>query len=109
MVAGGVEWGETVAEAAQRELGEETGLLAKPAGGVEVVEYVYALTEEPADRRHQYDPSVAEVEVTCFHVGASTNGNQGSTGSTTVTVGARLARRSSSCVGPRPLRHCGRS
>ena len=70
MVAGGVEFGETVAEAAQRELEEETGLLAKPAAGVEVVEYVYPLTEEPADRRNQYDPSVAEVEVTCFHVGA---------------------------------------
>jgi dATP pyrophosphohydrolase len=70
VVAGGVEFGETVAEAAQRELEEETGLLAKPAAGVEVVEYVYSLTEEPADRRNQCDPSVAEVEVTCFHVGA---------------------------------------
>lgn len=59
-----------VAEAAERELREETGLLAKPAAGVEVVEYVYPLTEEPADRRNQYDPSVAEVEVTCFHVTA---------------------------------------
>jgi hypothetical protein len=35
-----------------------------------VVEYVYALTEEPADRRDQYDPSVAQVNVTCFHVTA---------------------------------------
>jgi 8-oxo-dGTP pyrophosphatase MutT (NUDIX family) len=51
-------------------LEEETGLLAKPAAGVEVVEYVYRLTEEPAERRNQYDPSVAEVEVTCFHVAA---------------------------------------
>jgi 8-oxo-dGTP pyrophosphatase MutT (NUDIX family) len=57
VVAGGVESGETVAEAAERELREETGLLAKPAAGVEVVEYVYPLTEEPADRRNQCDPS----------------------------------------------------
>jgi 8-oxo-dGTP pyrophosphatase MutT (NUDIX family) len=70
VVAGGVEVGETVTEAAQRELEEETGLRAEPAGGVEVVEYVYSLTEEPADRRSQYDPSVAEVEVTCFQVTA---------------------------------------
>lgn len=70
VVAGGVERGEKVADAAERELREETGLLAKPAAGVEVVEYVYPLTEEPADRRNRYDPSVAEVEVTCFHVDA---------------------------------------
>jgi len=70
VVAGGVEPGETVREAAARELLEETGLLAKPATGVEVVEYVYPLTEEPADRRHRYDPSVAEVEVSAFHVTA---------------------------------------
>ena len=70
VVAGGVEPGETVAEAAERELREETGLSAKPAAGVEVCEYVDPLTEEPANRRNQYDPSVAEVEVTCFHVTA---------------------------------------
>ena len=56
--------------AAARELLEETGLRAEPATGVEVVEYVYALTEEPADRRHRYDPSVAEVAVSAFHVTA---------------------------------------
>jgi 8-oxo-dGTP pyrophosphatase MutT (NUDIX family) len=54
IVAGGVEPGEMVREAAARELLEETGLLAKPATGVEVVEY----------------PSVAEVEVSAFHVTA---------------------------------------
>jgi 8-oxo-dGTP pyrophosphatase MutT (NUDIX family) len=70
VVAGGVEPGETVAEAAERELREETGLSAKPAAGVEVCEYVDPLTEEPANRRNQYNPSVAEVEVTCFHVTA---------------------------------------
>jgi hypothetical protein len=38
--------------------------------GLGQVEYVYPLTEEPADRRKQYDPSVAQVNVTCFHVTA---------------------------------------
>jgi hypothetical protein len=37
---------------------------------VEVVEYVYALTEEPAERRAMYDPSVAAVTVTCFRATA---------------------------------------
>jgi 8-oxo-dGTP pyrophosphatase MutT (NUDIX family) len=68
VVAGGVEPGETAVEAAERELREETGLSAKPVIGVKVVEYVYLVTEEPADRRNQYDPAVAEVDVTCFHV-----------------------------------------
>ena len=31
---------------------------------------MYPLTEEPADRREQYDPSVAEVTVSCFRAGA---------------------------------------
>ena len=35
-----------------------------------MIEYVYPLTEEPADRRNLYDPSIAQVEVTCFHVTA---------------------------------------
>jgi dihydroneopterin triphosphate diphosphatase len=69
VVAGGVELGETVAEAAQRELQEETGLLANPAAGVEVVEHLYSRTGEPASRQNQHAP-VAEVEVTCFHVAA---------------------------------------
>jgi 8-oxo-dGTP pyrophosphatase MutT (NUDIX family) len=70
VVAGGVEPGETVPEAAERELREETGLAAKLGAGVEATEYVYSLTEEPADRRNLYDPSVAEVAVTCFRVTA---------------------------------------
>jgi 8-oxo-dGTP pyrophosphatase MutT (NUDIX family) len=70
VVAGGVEPGEAVTDAAERELLEETGLAASVAGGVEVTEYVYPLTEEPADRRDQYDPLVAEVKVSCFHVTA---------------------------------------
>jgi 8-oxo-dGTP pyrophosphatase MutT (NUDIX family) len=70
VVAGGVEPGETATEAAERELREETGLVAKTAAGVEVTEYVYRLTGEPADRQDQHDQSVAQVEVTCFHVTA---------------------------------------
>ena len=66
VVAGGVEPGETAVEAAQRELREETGLVARLRSGVDVTEYVYPLTEEPAERRAQYDPSVAAVRVTCF-------------------------------------------
>jgi 8-oxo-dGTP pyrophosphatase MutT (NUDIX family) len=70
VVAGGVEPGEAVEEAAERELREETDLVANVEAGVKVIEYVYPLTEEPADRRNLYDPSIAQVEVTCFHVTA---------------------------------------
>jgi 8-oxo-dGTP pyrophosphatase MutT (NUDIX family) len=70
VVAGGVEPGETALEAAERELQEETGLLARVAVGAVITEYVYPLTEEPAERRQQYDPSVLEVKVTCFHAEA---------------------------------------
>jgi dATP pyrophosphohydrolase len=66
VVAGGVERGETAEHAAARELKEETGLDAPVVAPKEIVEYVYSLTEEPADRRAAYDPSVAEVTVTCF-------------------------------------------
>lgn len=71
VVAGGVEAGETAAKAAERELREETGLVAMVADRVDVVEYVYLLTEEPAERRSRYDPSVAAVNVTCFRVTAA--------------------------------------
>jgi len=70
VVAGGVEPGETAAGAAERELREETGLVAIAEAGAEVVEYVSTLTEEPAERPDQHDPSVAQVNVTCFHVNA---------------------------------------
>jgi 8-oxo-dGTP pyrophosphatase MutT (NUDIX family) len=66
VVAGGVEPGETAEEAAIRELREETGLEAPVVAPRSVVEYVYPLTEEPAERRAAYDPAVAEVTVTCF-------------------------------------------
>ena len=70
VVAGGVEPGETVAEAAKRELQEETGLVAEVTTGFDVVEYVDPLTKEPADRLSLHDPRVAEVAVTCFLVNA---------------------------------------
>ena len=70
VVAGGVEPGEAVAAAAQRELHEETGLAAQVGQGVEVTEYVYPLTEEPAQRGGLDDRSVAQVQVTCFRVAA---------------------------------------
>jgi len=66
VVAGGVEPGEGAEAAARRELLEETGLEARVVAPRQVVEYVYPLTEEPAERRATYDPSVAEVTVTCF-------------------------------------------
>ena len=70
VVAGGVETGESSKEAAARELREETGLLAEARIGVEVVEYAYALTEEPAERQRLYDSSVVQVAVTCYSVEA---------------------------------------
>ena len=66
VVAGGIEPGEDAATAARRELHEETGLVSPVAQGPQAIEYVYPLTEEPADRREQYDPSIAEVIVSCF-------------------------------------------
>ncbi len=73
VVAGGVESAESIAEAAERELHEETGLVAQVTVGVKVAEYGYPLTEEPADRRNRYDPSVVQMEVTCFRVAALDN------------------------------------
>ena len=70
VVAGGVEHGEAVEEAAERELREETGLSANVVAGIKVIEYVDPLTEQPADRRNRHDPSIAQVEVTCFHITA---------------------------------------
>jgi 8-oxo-dGTP pyrophosphatase MutT (NUDIX family) len=70
VVAGGVEPGEELRRAAERELREETGLAASVGAGLRTTEYAYPLTEEPADRRALYDDSVVEVAVTCFHVRA---------------------------------------
>jgi hypothetical protein len=46
-------------------------VVSKLAKTRSVVEYVYPLTEEPADRRDQYDPSVAAVAVSCFRCDAA--------------------------------------
>jgi 8-oxo-dGTP pyrophosphatase MutT (NUDIX family) len=70
VVAGGVEAGESAIAAAERELCEETGLVATVETGVEVVEYVDRLTMGPSAGRTQRDASVAQVKVTCFHVTA---------------------------------------
>ncbi len=70
VIAGGVEPGESSIEAAERELREETGLIAEIRQGVEVVEYAYPLTEEPAERQAMFDPTIVEVAVTCFRVNA---------------------------------------
>jgi 8-oxo-dGTP pyrophosphatase MutT (NUDIX family) len=70
VIAGGVEVGESPRAAAERELLEESGLVAEVQEGVEVVEYAYPLTEEPAERQQLYDPSLLQVAVTCFRVDA---------------------------------------
>lgn len=70
VVAGGVELGEGAAEAAERELREETGLTAHVTTSVEVIEYSYPLSEEPAERQSMYDGSVVQVRTTCFRVTA---------------------------------------
>jgi 8-oxo-dGTP pyrophosphatase MutT (NUDIX family) len=67
VVAGGVEPGETAAEAAERELREETGLVAELTSGVDVTEYVSTLTAEPAGRE---EPSALAIGVTCFRAAA---------------------------------------
>jgi 8-oxo-dGTP pyrophosphatase MutT (NUDIX family) len=70
VVAGGVEPGETAVQAAERELREETGLVADVRPGVDVIGCVYPLSEEPANRRAQYDPSVVAIRVECFRAEA---------------------------------------
>lgn len=50
VVAGGIEYGEAASQAAERELREETGLVASAEAGVEVIEYVDRMTKAPADR-----------------------------------------------------------
>jgi dATP pyrophosphohydrolase len=67
VVAGGVEPGETAVEAAERELREETGLVARLTQGIDVTEYVSTQTKEPAERD---EPAALAVGVTCFRVAA---------------------------------------
>jgi dATP pyrophosphohydrolase len=63
-IAGGVESGESAAEAAERELREETGFAAQP---VEIAEpFVYLLADEP-DYQALF-PGVDAVTVSCFLV-----------------------------------------
>jgi lipoyl(octanoyl) transferase len=62
-IAGAVEAGETFAEAAARELQEETGL-ATPVHATG--DFHYPLAEEPPERRKLYEPGVTAVHVHCF-------------------------------------------
>ena len=66
-VAGALEDGETAAEAAARELHEETGLAAEPAGAGEP--YAYPVAEEP-ERVPLFPPGTREIVVTSFVVDA---------------------------------------
>jgi 8-oxo-dGTP pyrophosphatase MutT (NUDIX family) len=70
VIAGGVESGESARAAAERELHEESGLVAEVSDRVEVVEYAYPLTQEPVERRELHNPTLLEVQVTCFRVDA---------------------------------------
>lgn len=66
-VAGALEAGESFAEAAARELSEETGLVADPTDVDR--QFVYSLAEEP-DRVPDYAPGTTEIVVRSFLVDA---------------------------------------
>jgi dihydroneopterin triphosphate diphosphatase len=70
LVAGAEEPGESPAEAAARELREETGL--DPAGRLVDLgrTFTYALAGESRSVRERFDPATAEVVVACFTVEA---------------------------------------
>jgi dATP pyrophosphohydrolase len=64
VVAGALEWGESAAAAAERELLEETGLAAsvEDLGG----EYAYRLDDEPPEVRARFAPEVEEIKIHAF-------------------------------------------
>ena len=74
-----------------------------------MVEYVSTLTEEPADRPNQHDPSVAQVNVTCFHVTRPMSGSRTSTGNTMITAGTTPATHTGFSVGQLPRKPSGSS
>ncbi len=69
LVAGGVEHGEEPADAAARELREETRLVAP----VEVLPLAlsYDLADEPEELRVRFPPGTERVELTLFHAEAA--------------------------------------
>jgi 8-oxo-dGTP pyrophosphatase MutT (NUDIX family) len=71
VVAGGVEPGETAAQAAQREMREETTLEAPLRSGVGITEYMDARDGEPAEQPTENDPLIVGVHIDCFCVEAS--------------------------------------
>ena len=68
LVAGGVDWGETPAAAAARELSEETGLVAEPTpldGPLD-----YDLTGDPESVRERFPPGTERIVVWVYAVDA---------------------------------------
>jgi len=63
-VAGGIERGETAAEAARRELAEETGLETEVRALS--VELSYSLLDDPPEVRARYAPGIETVSVHAF-------------------------------------------
>jgi dATP pyrophosphohydrolase len=62
-IAGAVEAGESIADAARRELFEETGLETDVSA---TGDFRYPLSEETPERRARYEPGLTEVRVHCF-------------------------------------------